>query len=510
LGPFKNRANNDREDSIEMSAHSMLAFDVGAESGRAMLGTLAGGRLSIAELHRFPNGMLNIHGRWHWNLFRLFEEMKRGLQACAAEKAALPESLAVDTWGVDFSLLAKDGSFLGLPLAYRDPHTEGAMEAFFEIVPRERVYALTGIQFMQFNSLFQLFALKRARSPQLAAATDLLFMPDSFHYLFTGEKKTDFTFATTSQLFNPVKKAWEGELFDGLDIGEEIMQPVVDPGTPIGVLGGPIAAEAGIDPIPVIAAATHDTGSAVAAVPADGSGWAYISSGTWSLMGVEAPEPVINDRALALGFTNEGGVDGTIRFLKNIMGLWLLQQCRKAWAAEKEYGYDELMEMARAAEPFRAFVDPDFGGFLNPPDMPAAIGDFCTTTGQRAPDTEAAFTRVILESLALRYRATLEQLLAAGTGPIDRIHVIGGGSQNRLLCQFTANATGRRVIAGPVEATAIGNLLVQAMALGHIGSLAELRAVVARSFEPEHYEPAETGRWNEAYERFKKIVGKGD
>jgi len=509
-----------------MTAHSMLAFDIGAESGRAIGGTLTDGRLSIGELHRFANGMLNVHGRWHWNLFRLFEELKKGLRAWAATKGSRPESLAVDTWGVDFSLLAEDGSFLGLPVAYRDAHTDGAMEAFFEIVPRERVYALTGIQFMQFNSLFQLFALKRARSPQLAAAADLLFMPDSFHYLFTGEKKTDFTFATTSQLFNPVAKGWEGELFKALGIAEGIMQEVVDPGTPIGTLSGQIAAETGIAPIPVIAAATHDTGSAVAAVPAtdggwasagDGGwasagdgGWAYISSGTWSLMGVELARPVINNRALTLSFTNEGGVDGTIRFLKNIMGLWLLQQCRKAWATKKDYGYDALMAMAAAAEPFGAFVDPDHGGFLNPPDMPEAIRDYCTATGQSAPASEAAFTRLILESLALKYRHTLNQLLAARTGPIDRIHVIGGGSQNRLLCQFTANATGLPVIAGPVEATAIGNLLVQAMALGHIDSLAELRAVVARSFELEHYEPEETDRWSDAFERFETIVGKGD
>ncbi len=491
-----------------MTAHTMLALDIGAESGRAIGGTLTDGRLSIGELHRFANGMFNIHGRWHWNLFRLFEELKRGLQACAAQRGARPESLAVDTWGVDFSLLAEDGSFLGLPIAYRDAHTDGAMEAFFEIVPRERVYALTGIQFMQFNSLFQLFALKRARSPQLAAAADLLFMPDSFHYLFTGEKKTDFTFATTSQLFNPVKRAWESELFEGLGITEGIMQDVVDPGTPIGMLSEQIAAETGIEPIPVIAAATHDTGSAVAAVPAAGDGWAYISSGTWSLMGVELPRPVINNRALALSFTNEGGVAGTIRFLKNIMGLWLLQQCRKSWATKRDFGYDELMDMASASDPFQAFVDPDHGGFLNPPDMPEAIRDYCAATGQGAPASAAAFTRVILESLALKYRHTLNQLLAAGTGPIDRIHVIGGGSQNRLLCQFTANATGLRVIAGPVEATAIGNLLVQAMALGHIDSLAELRAVVARSFELERFEPEETDRWTDAYERFETIVGK--
>jgi rhamnulokinase len=493
-----------------VSDRSFLAFDIGAGSGRAILGTLQDRTLSIEEVARFPNSMLTVRGHLHWNVFALFEEMKKGLAAGAAASRTGLESAAVDTWGVDFALLAADGSVLGLPFAYRDARTDGAMDAFFEIVPRERVYELTGIQFMQFNTLFQLFAMKRGRSPVLDAAHALLFMPDLFNYLLAGARKTDFTFATTSQLFNPRTRAWEEELFAALDVPIDLMQEIVEPGTPLGTLDEAVARETGAGAVPVIAAASHDTGSAVAAVPAEGDDWAYISSGTWSLMGIEASEPIINSEALALNFTNEGGVGKTIRFLKNICGLWLLEQCREAWAgggADGAAGYAELLAAAEKARPFAALIDPDDGAFLNPTDMPAAIAAFCERTGQAAPKDPAAYVRAILESLALKYRLTLDQLRQVAPRPVNRLHVIGGGSRNEMLCQFTADATGLPVIAGPAEATAIGNIMVQALAAGSVASPQEMRRVIGASFDPVRHEPRDAAAWDAAYDRFRDVCG---
>jgi rhamnulokinase len=496
-------ANNKKSKTID--APCFLAFDIGADSGRAILGWLDKRRLKIKELNRFANGMVFILGHWHWNIYRIFEEVKKGMKLCASHADARPQSIAFDTWGVDFALLARDGSFLGLPYAYRDAGTEGAMEEFFKKVPRHHVYELTGIQFLQFNSLFQLFSMKRDNSPLLEMASDLLFMPDTFNYLFTKEKKTEFTYATTSQLYNPRKKGWDDELFACLGVSKSIMQKIVLPGTVIGRLDKSISQETGIGDIPVIAVASHDTGSAVGAVPAEGEDWAYISSGTWSLMGVETKEPVINEQALELNFTNEGGVGGTFRFLKNITGFWLLQECRRAWAKERLLSYDELTEMAASASPFKSLIEPDWCGFLNPPDMPEAIRQFCHKTKQKAPNSSAEFVRCILESLALKYRLTLDQLRKVYPHPIRRIHVIGGGAKNRLLNQFTANATGLPVIAGPVEATAIGNIMVQALALGYFSSHSEMRKVIGQSFELERYEAQQSKEWNSAYERFKEF-----
>jgi rhamnulokinase len=462
-------ANNKKSKAID--APSFLAFDIGADSGRAILGWFENRRLKIKELTRFANGMVSVFGHWHWNIYRIFEEIKKGMKVCAAEAKEKPQSAAFDTWGVDFALLTRDGSFLGLPYAYRDSRTEGAMEEFFKKIPRRRVYELTGIQFLQFNSLFQLFSMKRDNSPLMDAASDLLFMPDIFNYLFTREKKTEFTYATTSQLYNPKS----------------------------------ISQETGIGDIPVIAVASHDTGSAVGAVPAEGKDWAYISSGTWSLMGVETREPVINDQALGLNFTNEGGVGGTFRFLRNITGFWLLQECRRAWAKKRLLSYDELIEAAVSASPFRSLIEPDWSGFLNPPDMPEAIRKFCRNTKQKAPDSSPQFVRCILESLALKYRHTLDQLRKVYAHPIRRIHVIGGGAKNRLLNQLAANATNLPVITGPVEATAVGNIMVQALALGYFSSHSEVREVIGQSFELERYEPRQTKEWDIAYERFKEL-----
>lgn len=486
-------------------ASTHLAFDIGAESGRALIGRLDNNRLSVRELSRFPNGMLTLRGRLHWNLFRLFEQIKQSLMRYADEKDEVPASLGIDTWGVDFGLLARDGSILGLPYAYRDRGTEGAMASFFKKVPQEKIYELTGIQFLPFNTLYQLHAMVRDASPLLDAATDLLFIPDLFHYLLTGEKKTEFTFATTSQLFNPRSNDWEGELISALGIPRSWFQPVVMPGTELGNLADSVAQETGFPSVSVVAVATHDTGSAVAAVPAQGDDWAFISSGTWSLMGIESDHPILSEQALRFNFTNEGGVGNTFRVLKNIAGLWPLQQCRQAWSSSGPVSYDELVEQARTAPALASLVDPDHPDFLNPSDMPEAIGQRCRLTGQPVPESRGAMVRCILESLALKYRAVLEQLHRISDRPICRVHMIGGGCHNRLLCQFAANAMNLPVIAGPVEATAIGNLLVQAMALGRLASTTHLRSVVRDSFPVEHFAPSQSEPWEAAWQRFGEL-----
>ncbi|MBK5092322.1 MAG: rhamnulokinase [Actinobacteria bacterium] len=481
---------------------SFLAFDLGAESGRAFVGSLKDKKLLLDELDRFPNEMVRDSGHLHWDIHALFRQIKKAINRCSRKVTSSPSGIGIDTWGVDFALLDRDGAVLGLPFAYRDDRTEGTIEGFTRIISRERLYELTGIQLMRFNTLFQLFSMVRDRSPLLEEAGDLLFMPDLFNYMLTGEMKSEFTFATTSQLFNPSRGDWEQEIFDALGISSGMMQEVVQPGTVVGSLSEKVGTETGLGGIPIIATGSHDTASAVAAVPAEGDDWAYISSGTWSLMGVETTEPVITADSIRFNFTNEGGVYGTNRFLKNIMGLWLLQRCREAWAGEREYSYEELADMAGEAEPFQAIMDPDHEEFLNPPSMPEAIARYLGETGQRAPRGHAGLVRVIMEGLALRYREVLEQLRKMRAQPINRIHIVGGGSRNRLLCRFTSDATGLPVIAGPVEATAAGNVLAQAMGLGFLSSLEDIRRVARSSFELEKFTPAGTLEWDTAYERF--------
>jgi rhamnulokinase len=488
-----------------MNSRSFVAFDLGAESGRTILGTLADQQLIIEEITRFPNEMQPLEGHLHWDIHRLFREMKSGLRACVSAHPK-PESIGIDTWGVDYGLLDRGGSFLGLPYTYRDHRTDGVMEEFFKRIPRDRVYELTGIQFMQLNTLFQLFAAKRDDPSVFERANRLLFMPDMFNYLLTGVTATEFTFATTSQLYNPRTKHWEPELFTALDIPRSIMQDIVRPGTILGKISRSVAEESSLGAISVVAVASHDTGSAIAAIPAEGEDWAYISSGTWSLMGLETKQPIISDVALSLNFTNEGGVEETFRFLKNIVGLWLLQQCRKAWAEEQQYSYAELMDLIDQTSPFRSLVDPDYAGFFHPPSMPEAIRRFCRETDQPVPESHADFVRCIFESLALKYRLTLEQLRRLSQRPISRIHVIGGGAQNRVLCQFTADATGLPVVVGPVEATAIGNIMVQALASGSVDTLSKMRAIVRRSFKPVQYHPRERDMWETAYQRYEVLT----
>jgi rhamnulokinase len=489
-----------------MSGRTFLAFDLGAESGRAILGTLADGRCVLREIHRFPNRMISLFGRLHWNVYALYEEIVKALKLAAAACPDGIESVAVDTWGVDFGLLAPDGSVLGLPFAYRDLRNLKAMDDFLAKCPRERVYEITGIQFLPFNSLFQLQALALENPGLLSRAADLLFMPDLISYFLTGRKMTEATIASTSQLIDPRTGTWSSELLAALAVNPSLFRDPVPPATVIGSLLPALAKEAGLPEIPVVATASHDTASAVAAVPARSDDWAYISSGTWSLMGLEIPGPLITPRTLRHNFTNEGGIAGRIRFLKNVTGLWLIQQCRKIWSAERPLSYDELQDLAETAPPFQAFIDPGAVDFLNPPDMPAAIRDFCRRTGQAVPETPAEIVRCALESLALKYRAVLEDLRSVASRPIARIHVIGGGSRHAALCRFTAGATGLPVVAGPVEATAFGNILGQALALGRIRSLDEIREVVAVSTDLTYYEPGAISAWEAAYARFQEVA----
>jgi sugar (pentulose or hexulose) kinase len=490
-----------------MADQQFLAFDLGAESGRAMLGTLAVGKLSLEEKHRFANPMGRMNGHLFWNLLAQWEELKTGLKKTSAGLNGALSGIGVDTWGVDFGLIGGDGQVLGNPYMYRDSRTDGVMERTFAKLGRERIFDTTGIQFMQLNSLYQLIAMHESRSPALEAAETLLFMPDLFNYLFSGERKSEFSIATTSQMYDPQRREWAVGMLKELGLPTKILPAIVPSGTILGRLKSDVASECGAKIAPIIAPACHDTGSAVAAVPAQGEGWCYISSGTWSLMGVELTEPIINAKSLRYNYTNEGGVGGTIRFLKNIMGLWLVQECRRQFASEgKEYDYATLTEMARNAKP-GAVIDPDHKPFGSPGQMPQKIVAFCKETGQTPPGTHGELVRCCLDSLALTYRRTLDGLEDVLGKKISTIHVVGGGCRNELLNQATADACNRPVIAGPIEATAAGNILVQAMATGAVKSLAEARQIVARSFEVKRYEPKSKAEWDDAYARYQKVLG---
>ena len=488
------------------STKKLLAFDLGAESGRGIVGLFDGQRLRLEVVHRFANNPVRILDALHWDVLHLYAEMLQTLRRCAADHGGI-DALGVDTWGVDFALLGRGGTLLGNPRHYRDPHTEGVMEPAFQKLPRADLYRRTGLQFMRFNTLFQLLALQRDRSPLLDAAETLLFIPDLFNYFFTGIKVNEFSDASTSQLLDPTTRGWAYDVAKAFDLPAKLLGTLVQPGTILGPLRAGVATDTGVTPCPVVAPATHDTGSAVAAVPASTGTWAYISSGTWSLMGVELPAPLLDEKALAYNFTNEGGVGGTVRLLKNIMGLWLVQECRRAWERSgTTYNYDALMRLAAAAPAFVSVVDPDDAGFILPLDMPQALADYCRRTGQPAPGDPGAAVRCALESLALRYRWTLERLEELTGKRIDVIHIVGGGSQNTLLCQLTADACDRLVLAGPVEATAIGNVLVQAIGLGILGSLAEAREVVRRSFEVATFTPHNADAWQAPYQRFRSLL----
>lgn len=484
----------------------VLAFDLGAESGRAMLGHLDDQHLQLQELHRFPTGATPVLGRLYWDVLRFFDEIRTGLKAAASLGDI--GSVGIDTWGVDYGLLGADGALIDNPRNYRDSRTDGVMERAFDQVSREQVFTATGLQFLPFNTLWQLLSMKHSGAPQLAAAQQLLMIPDLLHYFLTGVQACEFTNATTTQFFDPRKGRWSTELFDSFGLPSNILPEIVPPGTRLGPIRDDIASECDVVDVPVVVPATHDTGSAVAAVPAQADDFAYISSGTWSLMGAEIQQPDVSQSALRYNFTNEGGVGGTYRFLKNIMGLWLVQETRRTWQAQgRERSYEELTQAADTAPAFGALIDPDDARFLPPGDMAARIGDFCMGSGQTAPDTEGAVIRCILESLALKYRWVLERLEEVLGRQLTPIHVVGGGIRNELLCQLTADACGRPVVAGPAEATAVGNVLVQALGLGWLDSVADIRQVVRTSFSPRTYEPGhEADAWDQAYERFCRLL----
>ena len=472
-----------------------LAIDLGAESGRALLGSLSGGKLTVEELHRFHNTPVRVQGALYWDTLRLWHEIQHGIAVAARDRGLTLDGIGVDTWGVDFALLGSDGLLVDSPRHYRDARNNGMMEKLFEAVPRDQVFGYTGIQFIQINTLYQLYAMRTQGSPVLDIAARMLNIPDLFNYWLTGVARSETTIASTTQFFNPATMTWATELLQRLRIPAEMLCPLVEPGTLLGTtLDAPHT--------PVYATAGHDTAAAVVAVPAAaGDDWCYVSSGTWSLMGLELDSPVINEHSLAANYTNEVGVSGKIRFLKNIAGLWLLQECRKAWMREgREYSYEQLAEMAGEARPFSAAIDPD--AFLEPGDMPAKIAAYCASKGRTAPATDGEYARAILESLALRYRNVVENLEALSGRKIAVIHIVGGGSRNALLNQFVADCTGRRVVAGPTEATAIGNILVQAMGAGELADLDAARAVVRNSFELTTVEPHPSAEWEAAYQRY--------
>lgn len=478
-----------------------LAFDLGAESGRAVLGTLENGTFSLEVVHRFRTEGLTMLGTRQWDLARIYEEMITGLTKCAREHGPQLDGIAVDTWGVDFGLLASDGSVLGNPVAYRDKRTEGMMDACFAKVPKAEVYQRTGIQFLVFNTVYQLLSLVERKSPILPVAEKMLMMGDLFGYLLSGKEACEYTNASTTQLLNPHTRTWDEELIAKLGIPRRLFLEPTPPGTILGTILPEIAAQTGIDPsTPVIAPATHDTGSAVAAVPVTtpGNDWAYLSSGTWSLLGAELDEPCVTGQSLAQDFTNEGGVGGKIRFLKNIFGLWLVQECRRAWEREdgKPLDYAALTQDAADSPAFQSRFDLDDPRLLAPENMPALIQTLCRERGCAVPETRGAIVRCALESLALKYRQTLRAMDAVLGRTTTRLHIIGGGTQNKLLNQMTADACGIPVITGPVEATALGNVGVQAMATGALSSLAEVRAAIARSVELETYTPANASAWD--------------
>jgi rhamnulokinase len=484
----------------------MLALDLGAESGRALMGRFDGARLAIDDVHRFPNVPVQLGAHLYWDFPRLFDDVLAALRKAGAGGL---DSLGVDAWGVDFGLLDARGELLGNPVHYRDRRTEGMMKAAFQRVPRDEIYRRTGIQFLPINTVYQLMAMVVDADPRLEVADSLLLIPDLFHHYLCGVTACELTNATTTQCYDPRGEAWAMDLLTRLGIPSRVFPDVVAPATVLGPLTDEIARESGLSGTRVVAPATHDTGSAVAATPIeDGAKAAYISSGTWSLVGVELGQPVINDTTLAANITNEGGVAGTTRLLKNVMGLWLVQECRRSWSREgQDFTYEELMVLAETAPPFTAFIDPDDERFLRPGDMPARVRAACRETNQPEPADHGQLVRVILESLALKYHMVLSQLEAVTGARVEVVHTVGGGSQNRLLCQMTADATGRLVLAGPVEATAIGNLIAQAIGLGELGSLADGRQVIRNSFRIDEHEPGSD--WAEPTARFDALLADG-
>ncbi len=494
-----------------MADKAFLAIDMGASSGRHVVGSLNNGRLRLEEVYRFPNGPVEVLGRLYWDLLAQWTHIRNGMHAAGARFGANVASLGIDTWGVDFGLLGRNDELLGNPYHYRDHRTDGVMESAFQTVSRDEIFRQTGLQFMQLNTLYQLLAMKASRSPLLDVAERLLMMPNLFHWMLTGEKVNEFTDATTTQFYNPRERRWALELLQRFGLPTHILGDIEPPGTVLGPLRESLGCESGLAGAKVVLPGSHDTASAVMAVPAASqhADWCYISLGTWALMGVEVLEPVINERSLSLNFTNEGGVGGTIRLLKNITGLWLVQECRRVWnQGGKNWDWEDLNGLTERAPLLAAFVNPDAAEFLAPTDMPAAIRDFVQRTGGRVPSSEGEVLRCALDSIAMKFRHVLEMCESLVGRRLETIHIVGGGTKNRILCQAAADACGRRVLAGPVEATAIGNIMMQAVAAGEVADIAQAREVIRNSFPLEEYVPRHAAAWDEAYPRFLEMLRK--
>lgn len=486
-----------------MAIHHFAAIDLGATSGRVILATIDNGKIAMEEIHRFPDTIIQMQGHFYWDLPAIFKSIIEGLKLIAQRGIAI-ESIGIDTWGVDFALFGADGQMLRLPYCYRDPHTVGAPEEFFKRMSRKELYERTGIQIMNFNSVFQLDTLRRNHCSALEAAEKILFIPDALAYLLTDECVTEYTIASTAQMIDPRTKQWDEAVLKELGLSTERFGRMVMPGQKIGTLNAEAQQMTGLGPVPVVAVASHDTGSAVAAVPMEDEHSAYLSSGTWSLMGIESAEPIISERSFELNFTNEGGIEGTIRVLKNICGMWLLERCREEWP---KMDYAELIAATEGAEPFRSLINPDAECFANPKSMTEAIADYCRRTDQPIPQSVGEYVRTIFESLALRYRQVVEMLGELSPVSIERLYVIGGGARNQMLNQFTANAIGMPVETGSSESTALGNVMMQAKWAGVVESIGDMRSMIRTSLDDRcRYEPQEAERWSAAYDKYLRVT----
>ena len=489
---------------IAMEDKKLLAFDFGASSGRAMLGTYDGKKIELQEIHRFSNDSVKVNGTLYWDVLRLFHEIKQGL--IKSKAFGKIDSIGIDTWGVDFGLIDANGDLLTNPVHYRDSRTDGMMEETFKLIPSQELYNRTGIQFVFFNSIFQFKALKMQRPDLLERADCVLFMPDLLLYLLTGRKKTEYTIASTTQLINPYSGDWDYHIIDQLGLPRRLFLEIENAGSAALPLSDDLREELGLDPIPTVAVASHDTASAVVSVPAQEKDFIYISSGTWSLLGIESESPLINDLSYRYNFTNEGGYGRKTRFLKNIMGLWLIQESRRQWIREgMDISYADMERAALDCKPFQCLIDPDDMSLAKPGNMPRRIRKLCEQSGQYVPQSMGEVVRCIYESLALKYRLVKEQIEEVSGRSYPVLHVVGGGTKDGLLSQFTANATGIKVIAGPIEATALGNIAVQLLSQGELKSLAQARQVISSSFNLKHYDPADSEQWESAFKRYKEL-----
>ncbi len=483
-----------------------IAVDLGAESGRVMLGTISNEKLELEEIHRFGNGPIKQDGSLRWDFDKLFSNIKDGIAKAVKAAGGQVCGIGVDSWGVDYGLIDENGELIENPYHYRDSRTDEMMDKAFGIMGKRQVYDNTGIQFMQLNTVYQLLAAKTSRRGLLEKASKLIFIADLVSYYLCGEVFAEYSLASTSQLMDMKTGQWSEVIFDKLTLPMELMTKVVAPGTVVGKLKAELAKEFGCKPIDIIAIGSHDTASAVAAVPASEKNWAYLSSGTWSIMGLEIPNAAINDETYKYQFTNEGGVANTIRLLKNIMGLWVIQECKRQWQSEgDDLSYSRITQMAADAEPFKALIDPNDSSFFAPGGMPERINKYLVDNGQSAIDDKGQIIRTVLEGLALNYRWVIEKLQEVSSSSVDVLHIVGGGIQNELLCQFAANATSKKVVTGPIEATASGNIIMQAIAKGQIDSLQQAREVIANSFELKSYLPQDAKVWDAQYKKIDNV-----